>query len=69
MSEHAPLFITFERLQGLGWPYSRTHTKRLEDQGLFPKRIKLMGDHRCNKVVWEYEAVLKVLSQHLKRAA
>jgi len=47
-------------LKALGWPYERTHTKRLEDAGKFPKRFYLV-EHRNAHPMWVRREVLKVL--------
>jgi hypothetical protein len=33
-------FVRHDQLKDWGIPFSRTHTKRLEDAGQFPKRIR-----------------------------
>ena len=35
-------------------PYSRQHTKRLEDAGLYPKRVRI-GNNRVGWVRWSQE--------------
>ncbi len=40
-------------------PWSRQHIQRLEDAGLFPKRVRL-GQHR---VGWVYDEVVDHLQQ------
>jgi arabinogalactan endo-1,4-beta-galactosidase len=52
--------LTFDDLVALGHPYTRQHTKRLEDAGVFPQRVKPGGEH-SNFVAWiadEYFAYL-----------
>jgi prophage regulatory protein len=39
-------------------PYSRVHIGRLEEQGLFPKRVRL-GPHRCAWVLSEVDAWIR----------
>jgi predicted DNA-binding transcriptional regulator AlpA len=55
--------LTYEKLQELGWPYSKSHTWRLVRAGKFPAPKKLgLGPNARN--VWpedEYEAVIKTL--------
>jgi prophage regulatory protein len=36
-------------------PYSRQHTKRLEDAGLYPKRVRIGN----NRVGWVLDEILK----------
>jgi hypothetical protein len=43
--------LTFDDLVALGHPYTRQHTKRLEDAGVFPQRVKPGGEH-SNFVAW-----------------
>ena len=52
--------VDWKGLKALGWPYSRSHTQRLEDAGVFPKRFKL-SDHRNAHPMWLRRLVLKVL--------
>jgi hypothetical protein len=64
--------LTFEDLKALGHPYTRQHTKRLEDAGVFPLRVK-PGGESSNFVCWfadEYSAYLQGLAAaRPKRAA
>jgi hypothetical protein len=64
--------LTFNDLVALGHPYTRQHTKRLEDAGVFPQRVKPGGEH-SNFVAWiadEYFAYLDGLgAARNKRAA
>jgi predicted DNA-binding transcriptional regulator AlpA len=56
--------LTFDDLVALGHPYTRQHTKRLEDAGVFPKRVK-PGGESSNFVAWiadEYYAYLEALA-------
>jgi hypothetical protein len=56
--------LTFDDLVALGHPYTRLHTKRLEDANVFPKRVK-PGGEASNFVCWfadEYFAYLKALA-------
>jgi predicted DNA-binding transcriptional regulator AlpA len=48
-----PRYLTSPQLQEKGHPYSRQHTTRLEQKGLFPKRIRL-GPMR---VVWNEDEI------------
>ena len=52
--------VDWKGLKALGWPYSRTHTQRLEDAGKFPKRFKLV-DARSAHPMWLRRLVLEVL--------
>ena len=56
--------LSFEDLKALGHPYTYQHTKRLEDAGVFPLRVK-PGGESSNFVCWfadEYFAYLKALA-------
>jgi predicted DNA-binding transcriptional regulator AlpA len=53
--------IDWKRLKELGWPYSRQHTWRLIDQGLFPKPIKF-GRHRSCRVFWYLNQVAEAIN-------
>jgi hypothetical protein len=56
--------LTFDDLKALGHRYTRQHTKRLEDAGAFPLRVKPGGDN-SNFVAWiaaEYFAYLHDLA-------
>jgi hypothetical protein len=43
--------LTFDDLVALGHPYTRQHTKRLEDAGRFPLRVR-PGGEASNFVCW-----------------
>jgi prophage regulatory protein len=43
--------MRYQDLKDLGVPYSRAHLGRLEDAGMFPKRIRL-GMGKTGTVVW-----------------
>jgi hypothetical protein len=56
--------LTYDDLVALGHPYTRIHTKRLEDAGRFPLRVR-PGGEASNYVCWfadEYFAYLKALA-------
>ncbi len=45
--------IDWKELKRLGFPYSRAHTQRLENQCLFPKRRRLNpGVGSASRVAW-----------------
>jgi hypothetical protein len=63
-----PLYISWRKLKDvLGWPYSRSHTQRLEDpeytHDTFPQRGGI-GTHRNNHPIWYTPAVLDYYKRH-----
>ena len=48
-------------------PYSPQHIQRLEDAGLFPKRIKLGNGGRNAKAFWVEQEVLDWIQGHIDR--
>jgi hypothetical protein len=63
-----PLYVNWRKLKDvLGWPYGRTHTKRLEDPKYahdpFPQRGGI-GTHRNNHPIWYTPAVLEYFKRH-----
>ena len=49
--------VDWKGLQGLGWPYSRTHTWRLMKAGKFPKSFKLADFPNSHPVWWLHEFI------------
>ncbi len=40
----------------LGWPYTRTHTRRMTQDGRFPASRKF-GTHRGARIVWRWKEI------------
>lgn len=54
--------VTWKGLQEqFGWPYSRAHTKRLEDSGSFAKRFYLSQAHTAHPL-WKRSEVVRFLT-------
>ena len=64
-----PLYLSWRKLEDvLGWPYSRTHTDRLETDPKyahdpFLRRGKI-GSHRNSHPMWYTPAVLDYFRRH-----
>ena len=54
------LCIDWKGLKKLGFPFSRAHTQRLEDDKKFPERVNL----GARRVVWPYGPVLEWFAKH-----
>jgi hypothetical protein len=62
MSEK-PLIVGWKGLKGMGWPYSRAHTWRLMNSGIFPKAAKL-GSFPNSHPMWRVQSVLAYFESH-----
>src|ERR1700688_1240898 len=63
-----PLYLSWRALKQVGWPYSRSHTERLETDEKyahdpFPRRGKI-GTHRNAHPIWYTPTVLDYSKRH-----
>ena len=54
------LLVDWKSLRQMGWPYSRTHTWRMMNEGRFPRAYKL-GGHPHSHPVWKYADIVAYL--------
>jgi predicted DNA-binding transcriptional regulator AlpA len=50
--------IGWKELKKLGWPYSRSHTWRMMNEGKFVKSFKLGDFHNSHPVWWLQEVLV-----------
>jgi predicted DNA-binding transcriptional regulator AlpA len=58
--------VNFRGLKAIGIPYSRTHVRRMEKNGGFPRAFKL-GDHRNSPFVWWLHEIIEWLKAKAAR--
>jgi prophage regulatory protein len=65
MSSGTHDMMRYQDLKDQGVPYSRAHLGRLEDAGMFPKRIRL-GMGKTGTVVWVRREVEEWIEERMR---
>jgi len=65
MSSGTHDMMRYQDLKAQGVPYSRAHLGRLEDAGMFPKRIRL-GMGKTGTVVWVRREVEEWIEERMR---